>query len=427
MAANREAARDRANAVMARCNELATASDEPGRLTRGYGTPASRQAQLMTATWMEAAGMTVRRDAVGNLIGRYPGDNDSGQTLLLGSHLDSVRDAGRYDGPLGVLVGLTAVERLHARSERLPFAIDVLAFADEEGLRYGTAYLGSTAYTGAFDRQWLTATDAQCVTLAEAVRDFDGDPDALGTERRDGGDLLGWVEVHIEQGPSLEAHDLPVGIVTAIAGRTRIDVTLTGEPGHAGTVAMPLRRDALGAAAELVLAVESMGREVDGLVATIGQLTVEPGAANVIPGLARLTMDIRHSSDDVRQAACRDLAETANRIAAARQIEIDWAIVNDNVATPCDPRLTRELASAVNEVGYATHLLPSGAGHDAVTLSAITPVAMLFVRCAGGISHNPAESVTEADVAVAIRVLDTLLTRLAANQKASGAENRAET
>jgi len=399
---------------MARCNELATASDEPDRLTRGYGTPALQQAQLMTATWMEAAGMTVRRDAIGNLIGRYAGTIDSGQTLLLGSHLDSVRDAGRFDGPLGVLVGLAAVERLHARSERLPFAIDVLAFADEEGLRYGTAYLGSTAYTGVFDRQWLTVTDTDGVALADAIRTFGGDPDALGTEQMDATDLLGWIEVHIEQGPSLEANDLPVGVVTAIAGRTRIDVTFTGEPGHAGTVAMPLRRDALCAAAEFVLAVESLGRGVEGLVATVGQLAVEPGAANVIPGRTRLTIDLRHPDDRTRQEACDDLQERANEIAARRQIAVAWTVVNDNAAVPCDPQLTKQLVAAVTVAGYPPHLLPSGAGHDAVILSRITPVAMLFVRCAGGVSHNPAESVTEEDVAAAIRVLDTLLDRLAA-------------
>ena len=404
----------RARVVLERCDLLATLSEEPDRLTRRYGTDALRQSQEATAVWLSGAGLAVRRDAVGNLIGRYAGAAADARTLVLGSHLDTVRDAGRYDGPLGVLVALAAVERLHARGERLPFAVEVAVFADEEGLRFGTAYLGSPAYAGTFDPAWLGLVDGDGMTLAEAIGAFGGDPDALTSGRRGRGDLLGYVEVHIEQGPSLEALGLPVGVVTAIAGRSRLDVAFAGEAGHAGTVAMPLRRDALCAAAEFVLAVEAAARERAGLVATVGQIAAEPGASNVIPGLVRLSLDVRHPDDGRRADACRRLREQAQAIAERRRVAVDWRLTQENPAVACDAALSDRLARAVSEAGYPAHRLPSGAGHDGVVLSAVCPIAMLFVRCAGGVSHNPAEAVAVADVAAAIEVLDRLLTLVAA-------------
>ena len=394
---------------MERCDALATFSEEPDRLTRGYGTDALRRAQDATAAWLRAAGMTVRRDPLGNLIGRYEGNDPSAGTFLLGSHLDSVRDAGRYDGPLGVLVALAAVERLHAQKRRLPFAVEVVAFADEEGLRYATAYLGSSVFAGGFDPAWLAATDADGVPLAAAIRSFGGDPEAVAASNRTGQDWRGWLEVHIEQGPALEALRLPVGVVSAIAGRSRIDVVFAGEAGHAGTVAMGLRRDALCAAAELVLAAEEAARSVEGLVATVGKIAAEPGAGNVIPGRALLTIDVRHPDDGVRGAACERLRARAEEIAGRRRVDVEWDVVNDNDAVAMDPALAGLLARAVAEAGHAVHRLPSGAGHDAVMLAPRCPVAMLFVRCAGGVSHNPAESVTTEDVAVAIEVVDRFL------------------
>ena len=403
----------RARLVMARCDELARHSEEPDRLTRRYGTPALRAAQATVAGWMCAAGMTTRRDAVGNLIGRYEGIPPGAPAFLLGSHLDSVRDAGTYDGPLGVLVALAAVEALHRRGERLPFAIEVVAFADEEGLRFRTAYLGSRAFAGGFDPAWLDLVDDDGVSLRAAIRDFGGDPDALPTASHQGADLLGYAEVHIEQGPTLEALGLPVGVVSAIAGQGRIAVTFRGEAGHAGTVAMALRRDALCAAAELVLAVEAIARETPGLVATVGQIAVEPGAGNVVPGRARLGLDVRHADDAVREDANHRLWQRADAIGTARHVALDWHPMSDNPATPLDPALTDLLVRAVAESGYPVHRLPSGAGHDAVALSPLAPATMLFVRCAGGISHNPAESVAIADVAAAIGVLDRFLALLA--------------
>src|SRR5947208_9964060 len=283
---------------MERCDLLATCTEEPGRITRPFASDAMRHAHQYVQDWMRQAGMTARRDNIGNLHARYEGSGDA--TLLLGSHLDSVRDAGRYDGPLGVMVAIAAVQRLHDEGKRLGFGIEVLAFADEEGLRFGTTYLGSRAFAGRLDPNDLERADSTGVSMAEAIRAFGGDPARIGQDRRPAENLLGYVEVHIEQGPVLEAQGLPVGIVSAIAGQARIEIVFAGEAGHAGTVPMDRRRDALTAAAEMVLAVEAIATTEQGLVATVGKLEVEPGAANVIPGRAALSLDVRHADDNVR-------------------------------------------------------------------------------------------------------------------------------
>jgi allantoate deiminase len=331
----------------------------------------------------------------------------------VGGHLDTVRDAGKYDGTLGVLVGLACVERLRASGDSPPFAVEVVAFADEEGLRFHTAYLGSWAFAGTLDPALLARTDAAGVSIADAVRDFGGDPAAVAAAGREPIRYLGFVETHIEQGPVLEALGLPVGVVAAIAGQTRLSVTFSGEAGHAGTVPMSLRRDALGAAAEFVLAVEAIGRATDGLVATVGQLVAEPGASNVVPGRVHLTLDVRHAGDAVRAGAVAAILDRATTIADSRGVAVAFDRRTDVDAVTCDAALTSSLASAVAAAGYPVRRLVSGAGHDAVALSARMPVAMLFVRCAGGISHNPAESVTVDDVAAAIEVLDLFVHRLA--------------
>ncbi|GAC1450896.1 MAG: allantoate amidohydrolase [Ktedonobacterales bacterium] len=403
-----------ARAVMERCAILGGFSEEPDRLTRRVATPPMRQVAAVVAEWMAAAGMTVRQDNIGNVIGRYEASVPGAKTLLLGSHVDTVRDAGRYDGPLGVLVALACVERLRARQERLPFAIEVLAFADEEGLRFHTAYLGSKVVAGTLEPEVLQLSDEDGVTLAAAIRAYGGNPEALAGDHWQGGDLLGYCEVHIEQGPVLEARGLPVGVVSAIQGQSRIDVRWRGEAGHAGTVPIPLRRDALCAAAEFILAVEALARATPGLVATVGQVAIEPGASNVIPGLARLSLDVRHPDDDARAAACQRLRERAGEIAASREVELEWQPLQENGAVVCSPHLAGMLQRAVAAAGYPVHTLPSGAGHDGVTMSQLTEIAMLFVRCKGGISHNPAESVTSEDVSVAIDVLERVLGLLAA-------------
>jgi allantoate deiminase len=389
-----------AAAVLRRCDELAAFSEEEGRLTRRFGTSALRQAGEAVRRWMEAAGMTVRRDAIGNLIGRLGGSGR--RTLLIGSHLDTVRDAGRYDGILGVLVAIACLERLRDQARSLPYAVEVLAFADEEGVRFGTGYLGSSVVAGWFDPADLERRDGDGVTLADAVRRFGGDPEAVASARRDPADLIGYYEVHIEQGPVLEREGVPLGVVSAIAGQTGGRIVFTGEAGHAGTVPMALRRDALAAAAEFVTAVEAVARDQDGVVATVGSVEVEPGARNVIPGRVVLNLDVRHASDSVRESVLTRLRELAGAIAQARRLDLEWQLGHGVGAVQTSAAMTELVAEAVAASGHPVVRLPSGAGHDAVMISRIAPIAMLFVRCAGGVSHHPAESVTAEDVAAAI-------------------------
>jgi allantoate deiminase len=402
-----------AERVVRRCRELARVSEEEGRLTRRFATPAMARANDLVGRWMAEAGMAVRADAAGNLIGSLPGSDPEAGTLLIGSHLDSVRDAGAFDGPLGVLVAVACVERLRAQEITLPFGIDVIGFSDEEGLRFGTAYLGSRAVAGTFDVALLDLVDDDGVTLGEALRAFGGDPAAIGDASRRGDRLLGYVEVHIEQGPVLEEREVPVGVVEAIAGATRAEVGFTGRAGHAGTVPMELRRDAVCAAAEFVLAVEAAGRSRPGLVATVGRLGVEPGAPNVVPGKAVASLDVRHAEDAARAAALAGLIRRGGAIASARGIELRWETRMETPAVALDPELTELLAAATEALGVPVVRLRSGAGHDAVAMAGLTRAAMLFVRCAGGISHHPDESVEEPDGAVALDVLSGFVRRLA--------------
>ena len=359
--------------VLERCDRLAEVSEEAGRLTRRFGTDAMEQANELVGGWMREAGLAVREDPVRNLIGRR-GDVPA---LMLGSHLDTVIDAGRYDGPLGVLVAIEA-------AERVPRPLEVVGFADEEGVRFGTAYLGSSAMTGRFDPAWRELRDDDGVRLGDLVGAWAGT-----VSPRD--DVLGYVEVHIEQGPVLERLGEPVGVVSAIAGQSHAEVTFTGEAGHAGTVPIDDRRDALAAAAEWVLAVESAG-------GTVGRLSVEPNVRNVIPARVTATLDLRHPDDATRRATAAELRRRAGR---GRDVAVEWRDLADVPAVAMDERLTAAF-------GVATRL-PSGAGHDAAMMAGIAPAAMLFVRCRGGVSHHPAESVEEADVAVAIDALERLL------------------
>jgi len=396
--------------VIERCQYLARCSEEPGAITRPFASEAMRCANELVGDWMREAGMAVRRDNIGNLRGRFEG---AGETLLLGSHLDSVRDAGKYDGPLGVAVAIAAVQRLHDAGRRLPFAIEVLAFADEEGLRFGSTYLGSRAVAGTFDLADLDRVDADGVTIRDAIRAFGGDPERIDGDKWSGGRVLGYCEVHIEQGPILESRDLPVGVVTAIAGQERHRITFTGEAAHAGTTPMDQRRDALVAASVFVQAVEGYASSTDGMVATVGQLSVRPGAANVVPGEVTLSLDVRHADDALRLMASRHLLDVAAEIAKHRGIGIKTNQISEDATVSCSRRLVSTFSQAVRDLGHPVVELASGAGHDAVAMSALTEVGMLFVRCKGGISHNPAESVTTDDVAVAIDVLSRLLELLA--------------
>ncbi|MGC4193183.1 MAG: allantoate amidohydrolase [Thermomicrobiales bacterium] len=410
----------RAQLLMARCDELAQCTEVPGALTRTYATPTLRDATALVAGWMAEAGMTTRTDVVGNLIGRYEADPAVAgpRTFLIGGHLDSVRNAGRYDGPLGVLSGIAFVQRLHAEGRRLPFAVEVIGFADEEGARFHTSYLGSGTMAGTLAPESLAYTDPEGVTLADAMREYGLDPDWIAEGRRDPGELLGFVEVHIEQGPVLERRDLPVGVVTGIAGASRASIVFTGTAGHAGTVPMSLRRDALAAASEFVLAVERIANEVEYLVGTVGQVAVLPGASNVIPGWVELTLDVRHQNAGIREVAVGRMKEVLAELSARRRVDAAWIAVQGYSTVTCDPDLMSRLLDAIADEGIEPLQLPSGAGHDAVPLSTIVPVSMLFVRCKDGISHNPAESIVTEDVAVAIRVLDRFVNGIAVSATA---------
>jgi allantoinase len=403
----------RAARALERCDLLAACTEEPGRITRPFATSALARAQAAVTGWMRAAGMNVRPDAIGNLRARLPGMNAQAPALLLGSHLDSVRDAGKYDGPLGILIALAAVERLAATGRRLPFPVEIVAFPDEEGLRFQTTYLGSAALAGTFDPALLDLVDAGGVSMREAIAAAGGQPEAIAAAALREDEAFAYVEVHIEQGPHLESVSAPLGVVTAISGQTRILASFTGEAGHAGTVSMALRRDPLPAAAELILAAERLAREKPGLLATVGKIDAAPGASNVIPGRVELTLDVRHPEDAVRSGAVYSLELQTRQIATKRSLDLDWRVMRDHPAVPCDPALADRLARAVEASELPVERLPSGAGHDAVVMSTRLPVAMLFVRCAGGVSHNPAESVTAPDVQAAIDVIDRFLEALA--------------
>jgi allantoate deiminase len=397
---------------MQRIEALAQVTDEPGSITRTFASPAMRRANDLVARWMIQAGMQTRRDAIGNLIGHYEvqdGSQRSRKLLLIGSHLDTVLNAGKFDGPLGVMLGIACVEELRRRQIRLPFGIEVLGFADEEGVRYQRAYLGSKVLAGVFDRKELKRRDSNGVTMSQAIRRFGGNPGRLAAARLDPHHVLGYLEAHIEQGPVLEKRNVPVGIVSAISGQSRVRVEFQGVAGHAGTVPMDARRDALAGAAELVLAAERCG-----VVATVGVLDVKGAASNVIPGHVHLTLDVRHEMDSRRRRAVRRLLATAQAIAKRRRLKINWAPVQENATVACDKSFSRQLAACAERMGVEVVKLPSGAGHDAAVMAGITPAAMLFVRCTGGISHHPAESVQASDVQVALEVMVAFIQELAA-------------
>jgi hydantoinase/carbamoylase family amidase len=391
--------------VMRRLDRLAEHTATPGELTRLYLTPEHKAAVAEVRGWMEAAGMGTRLDAACTLVGRYEGDRPDLPALLLGSHIDTVRNAGKYDGNFGVVAAIEAVAELQRSGTKLPFAIEVLAFGDEEGVRFPMTLTGSKAVAGIFDRRALAGTDANGTTLRDALIAFGGDPDSITGMVRPRDRVLGYVELHIEQGPVLEAEDLPVGIVTAINGATRATIGVKGWAGHAGTVPMSLRRDALTAAAEMILGVERRCAAERNLVGTVGMIEALPGAVNVIPGEVRFTIDIRSPSDEQRKAAVNDIFELTDGIGARRALGVTHAVSYDVPAATCGDGLIEQLEAAVARAGVRPRRLPSGAGHDGLAMVNLCPIAMLFVRCRAGISHNPAESITATDADVAVAVL----------------------
>lgn len=391
--------------LVSRAAALARHSDSPLHYTRTFLTPAHQQAAQVIADWMTEAGMAVRIDAIGNVIGRYEGKAGS-RTLLMGSHFDSVRNGGKYDGVLGILIPIACVAELHRRGERLALAVEVAAFSDEEGARFQTSFLSSRALIGRFDAAVLERRDADGVSFGDAMRAAGLDPDTIDAARLDAGRLAGYVELHIEQGPVLLQRGLPLGVVTTIAGGSRNLVQVRGEAGHAGTVPMAMRHDALAAAAEMVLAVEQRCSAGGSLVGTVGILKVRDGTGNVIPGEVEITCDIRAGDDATRTAAERDVFASFDAIAERRGVSVQRTRTHEVHAVPCAPWLQGRLAAAIRKMGSDPIYLPSGAGHDAMILAEVTDVGMMFVRCgAGGVSHNPAETVTAEDAGLAAAAL----------------------
>jgi allantoate deiminase len=391
----------RASRIMERCEALARHSEQPNGLTRVFLSPENRAANELVLGWMREAGMRANVDPIGNVMGRYDGEKQA--CLMLGSHLDTVRDAGRYDGMLGVITAIECVAALHAQGRRLPFAIEVIGFGDEEGVRFGTTMLGSRAIAGVLDAASLDARDADGITVKDALRRFGLDPARINEVARRKGDVLAYAELHIEQGPVLEAEGLPVGVVTAINGFSRLRATLNGVAGHAGTVPMHLRRDALAAAAECVLAVERIAKSDAELVGTVGRIEAKPGAINVIPGEVQFTIDIRAPRDELRAHAAGEITQAVEAIAAGRRVGCKVEMLQQLGVAKCAPWLMQQLERAIAAEGIRVRKLPSGAGHDGMAMKTLTDIAMLFVRCKGGISHNPAESITEADAGVGAR------------------------
>jgi hydantoinase/carbamoylase family amidase len=378
-----------------------------------YFSPVHKAVAAQLRDWMREAGLRTEIDPVGNVIGHLEGASAAAKTLLVGSHYDTVVNAGRFDGRLGILTALVVAEYLQQTGRCLPFHLDVFAFSEEEGVRFCTPYLGSGAIAGRFDESALARRDANNISLAAVLREEAVDLAAIRALARRPETLRGYLEVHIEQGPVLLERGLPVGIVTSITGLARFHLTVEGAAGHAGTVPMALRHDAAAAAAEIVLAVERRCSAAANLVGTVGQLSVPHGIINVIPGRCELSLDVRSSDDAAREAAIADLRSAIDEIAARRGVRIAIREIAHHCAVPCAPRVQAAFAQAITRAGIAPFYLPSGAGHDAGMFAAITETGMLFVRCGnGGISHSPLETVTADDADTAARVLLDVLVNL---------------
>jgi allantoate deiminase len=392
--------------IVGRINELGGISETPEHLARFFLTREHRTAADLILTWMRSAGMHAHLDAIGNVCGRYEGERPVLPCLMLGSHYDTVRDAGRWDGPLGLITAISCVADLHKRGRRLPFAIEVVGFADEEGVRFASTLLGSRAVAGTFDASVLNARDNTGLAMRDALVQFGLDPEHIGAAARIRRELHGYIELHIEQGPVLETEQLPVGVVTAISGATRLAASLTGMAGHAGTVPMRLRRDALAGAAECISVIEELCRtDTDGLVGTVGYIHARPGATNVIPGQVSFTIDLRAATDSHRTRATADIVRHIEAVAKRRKLVLQVDVTHENRTVPCAPWLKAQVAEAIAAEGYRVFELPSGAGHDGMAMIDIADVGMMFVRCRGGISHHPDEHVDKADADVGARVL----------------------
>ena len=396
--------------IMARLEQLASISHDHGALSRHFLTPEHKAAGELIKSWMEEAGMKAGFDAIGNVVGRYEGVRSGLPAVLTGSHFDTVRNAGKYDGMLGVVTPISCVKALHEVGGRLPFAIEVIGFADEEGVRFNATLLGSRAVAGTFDPTLLDKTDAEGITMAEALRRFGMDPARVREAAHKRENVLGYVEIHIEQGPVLLNEGLPVGVVTSIAGANRFVVRVEGLAGHAGTVPMDHRQDAATAAAEMLLFIEKRCQGTESLVGTVGVLNVPNGATNVIPGVAEFTIDMRAGDDTVRKAAVADVLWEIEAIAARRKVEVVVTSQHDAHASPCAPWIMEHIADQIRAEGIEPRYLASGAGHDGMAISDMTDIGMLFVRCGnGGISHHPGETMTVEDADLGARIFLNVL------------------
>jgi allantoate deiminase len=381
--------------------ELAAISADPDRLVRLYLTPEFRRAADLVAQWMREAGLEVAEDALGSIHGR----RGEGPRLLIGSHIDTVMNAGKYDGPLGVVAGILAIDTLQRAGARVP-PIELLAFGDEEGSRFPSTLPTSAAVAGVFEPRTLDLMDGAGISFADALRTYGKNPDDIPGAALKKGEATAYVEMHIEQGPLLESKNVPLGIVSAIVGQTRMVLTVTGEAGHAGTVPMDLRRDALAGAAEMTLLAERVAREAgQGMVATVGRIETQPGAINIIPAEVRFTLDLRAPTDAARQDAIDRFTREARSIAERRRLGFEAHTIHELATTPCDAGLQDALAAAAHSLGIAAPRLASGAAHDAMMFAKVCPFAMLFVRCKGGVSHNPAEYASPEDMGLAIAAL----------------------
>ena len=403
----------RAEHIMRRIQQLAAISEDASGVTRTFGTPAFVEGRALVQRWMEAAGLRPRIDGIGNLRARFESRNPDAKTFVLASHIDTVVNAGKFDGPLGVLMGLDLLEQLIAQRADLPFHIELIAFSDEEGVRFHTTYLGSQVVTGAFDHALLARRDAAGITLDQAVEMMGGDASQLPLDAIPAAEWLGYFEMHIEQGPVLWERNVPVALVSAIAGQQRVELTFRGMAGHAGTVPMAMRQDALCAAAEFVLTAEQFAQtHGQGLVATVGKLSISHAASNVIPGEVTCTLDLRSAHPAQLAEAYRALLTLAEGLAAQRHVALVWKLVQHTAPVACSESLNALLARAIAASGYETISLVSGAGHDAVPVSFVAPATMLFIRCYKGISHNPLEDVELPDLAAAIAVAERFINEL---------------
>ena len=383
--------------VMQACQQLGQVSQSEDYLDRRYLTPQHKAANELVSLWMQQASMQTWQDGVGNLWGQYKSTTPNAKTLLFGSHLDTVVNGGKYDGMLGVLLPIALVNFLHHAHYEFPFHISIVGFCDEEGTRFGSTLLGSRALTGKWQKQWQYLLDADGISLRKAMHEFGLDFDRVEDCKLDPESLLAYLEVHIEQGPVLEAKNLAVGVVSAIAGAKRLSVSVTGMAGHAGTVPMVNRNDALAGVAQMILAVEQQAI-IGGVVATVGKIVNSPNAVNVISGYTEFSIDVRSENDNKRDDCLQHITDALGTIAAKRSLKLNMSITHQAPAVHCDQALKNALKQAMLNTGVAPFELLSGAGHDAMAMADICPVAMLFTRCEKGISHHPKESITTPDI-----------------------------